>query len=429
MASTDAVDAIEVNWKGQSYLLLEEDAKRIREEVTQFVSGYVDILDRTFKTSRGVVQRYHDNAQLKNGFLKAVSQMVVLKVANVRFPDTALDTRASQAISKVRGVLSEKKLVAMGAALQEAETAINAYYDDINRFLKEFGQSAYVTGTTLAVTTSAGFAVLGALGAGMLVVGGLTATQAAVISGASVKALQAGVDVFARALDGQEIDPFQEMTKFNIDALVGAATGAVGSKIDAKLMAPVVDAAAKQLAGRMSYLASDQAVKFVTNFLNSAGQATAISAANEAIEYIGNAVKNGQTPTEDDLRKSFEKFLIGALVGTFMKNMEVGEDKAVELAKKAVETKLGPEAIKRLAPGTTIDSAKIAKMSVDTGKALSEDIGKSAVNGIVAAARGDESADKLGQLGAAAVEKDANLKRLIDAEIKRQLQKNKIAVK
>lgn len=423
------VDMIEVNWRGKAYLVTEEDAATIRKSIVDRLRPYVDALTKSLKVNAKIHEEYLETAQLKNGFLNAVSQMIVMKVADVRFPNTALATRASAAMSKVEGVMSEKKLVQLAPALQEAEAAINAYRADTERFLKELGASAQTTGTVLSVTSAAGFAVLGAVGAGMLVVGGATVVTAGAISGASVKVLQSAAEEVGRAATGQEVALWDSVQKIVLDAAVGAATGAIAGRIDAKLFAPAAATAAKKVAGSLSYFTTQQAQTLLSNFLNGSGQAVVISAATEAVETLGEMAKSGKVPTEKDLWTHFEKFLISALTAGVMKNFEFGEEKMLGAAAQLFETKYVPDAIKRVISGVAPSGSEIRKIAVTIFKALTEDVGKSGANAVVAGAKGDESADKLAELGLAGIGRDTALTRLIDAQVKAELKKRKIAVK
>ena len=245
----EPVDMIEVKWGGKTYLMTEEDAQAIRQGVVDQLRRYVDTLSKSLKINVKMHKEYSETAQWKNGYLKAVSQLIVMTVANVKPPNSALASSAESAMAAVESAMSEKKLVQLASALQKAEGAINAYRDDTERFLKELGASAQTTGTVLSVTAAAGFAVLGAMGAGMLVVGGATTVTAGAISGASVKVLQSAAEQVGKAALGQDVTVWGSVQKIVVDATVGAATGAIAGKIDAKLFGPAAEAVAKKVAG------------------------------------------------------------------------------------------------------------------------------------------------------------------------------------
>src|SRR5262245_26995871 len=327
MADEKPVDMVEVNWRGTAYLLTEEDAQMIRQQIVDNLRPYVDALSRSYKVNFKIHEEYLETAQLKNGFLNAVSQVIVMKVSSIRFPDTSLATRASTALSKVEGVMSEKKLVQLAPAIADAEAAINAYRADTERFLQEMGVSASKTGTALNVATAAGFAVLGAMGAGMLVAAGATTITAGAISGASVKVLQSAANEVGAAASGQGVTVWESVKKIVIDGAVGAATGAIAGKIDASLLASLTKSAAVKVAARCTYLSSAQAQTLLANFLNGSGQAVLVSAASQAVEFVGEQTKAGKMPTEKDVYANIEKFLIAALTAGFMKNVELGEEK------------------------------------------------------------------------------------------------------
>lgn len=425
----EPVDMIEVNWRGKAYMMTEDDATAIRQGVVDQLRPYVDTLSKSLKINTKMHKEYCETAQWKNGYLKAVSQLIVMKVADVKPPNSALGSSAESAMAAVESVMSERKLVQLAPALQKAEAAINAYRDDTERFLKELGASAQTTGTVLSVTTAAGFAVLGAVGAGMLVVGGATVVTAGAISGASVKILQSAAEEVGKAALGQDVTVWQSVEKIVIDATVGAASGAIAGKIDAKLFAPAAQAVAKKVASKLTFFTADQALTLLTNFLNGSGQAIVISAATEAVETLGEMAKSGKVPTEKDLWTHFEKFLIAALSSGVMKNFEFGEEAMLGKAKQLFETQTVPDIMKRVVAAAMPASSEVTKIAGTVFKATAEDVGKSGANAIVAGAKGDESADKIGALGVAGIERDTNLNRLIEAAVKAELKKRKIAVK
>ncbi len=102
------VNMIEVNWCGKAHMMTEEDAATIRKSIVDRLRPYVDALSNSLTVNAKIHEEYLETAQLKNGFLNAVSQVIVMKVADVRFPNTALTTRASSAMSKVEGVTQLK---------------------------------------------------------------------------------------------------------------------------------------------------------------------------------------------------------------------------------------------------------------------------------------------------------------------------------
>jgi hypothetical protein len=79
--------------------------------------------------------------------------------------------------------------------------------------------------------------------------------------------------------------------------------------------------------------------------------------------------------------------------------------------------------------GTAPSKADQAKIITDVLKATQDSWAVTGMKGVVDIARGDESPDKLAGEAVKVVERDSAVKRLLEAEVKAQLRKRKIAVK
>ena len=167
----------------------------------------------------------------------------------------------------------------------------------------------------------------------------------------------------------------------------------------------------------------------LTNFLNGTGQAIVISAATEAVEALGAMAKSGQAAYREGPLVAFREVPDRRAGRGIMKNFEFGEEAFLGKAAQLFETKYVPDIMKRVVSGAMPSSSDMRKIATSVFKAMTEDVGKSGANAIVAGAKGDESADKIGALGVAGIERDSNLGRLIEAEVKAELKRRKIAVK
>lgn len=430
MADEQVPEMYEVQWKGKTHYVTRDDYDAVKASVFDRLRPYVDTLSTSTKLNLKIHKEYIETAEQKEGFLKAVSLFVVMNVGNIRMPSDSLASKATAAMAKLDSAMSGKKIMDVAPALEAAEAAINAYRTDTERFLTELSGTAYKTGVALNVTTSVGFAIIGALAAAPLAAGlGLSATAAAAASAAGVKVLQSGAEELGKAALGQDVTVMGSVERVVIDGTVAAATGAIATKLDIKVFTGPAQTAAKKVASKLTYFTAAQAQTMLTNFLAGSGQTVVISAATAAVEQVGEIAKKGKTPTTDDLMAAFEKFLIGALTAGFMKGVELGEEKFLGKAAQIFETKYVPDAVKKLVSGAMPSSADVKKIAQDVYKALKDDVGKQGIAGMVSAAKGDESSDKLADLGLKAIDADATIKRLIEQEVKAAMKKKKIPTK
>lgn len=424
---TDApVDMIEVTLNGKAWLLTEKDFATARKNACARLVPFADILKRTMDNGTKIHEDYVKTVQFKDGFMKAVSLAVVMKVGSVKFPNASLLARAGSAVMDFRKVLAAEDLNKIAPTLEAAERAVNAYMDDVQRFLDEVGVSARNTGTALAVTSAVGFAVIGALGTGILVAGGATATTAAALSAASVKTLENSINAVAKVANGQDLPVLQTIKDNVIDSTVAAATGGIAGKVDPKLLGPMADAVVKKLGSRLTILSAAETQKLVAGYLSGpVGATVAVTAVNQAVEALGEMIKKGKVPTEKDLLDNAEKFLIALMTAGMMKNLELGEKKLGPAAERLLETKFVPDAVKKLVTGAQPKSSEMKSIVSEVYKSTKENLTKTGAGGILAGVKGNESPDEIAALGTKAIERDAAIQRLIEAEVKKVLKKRK----
>lgn len=427
-AEEQTITMVKLQWRGKTYQMTEADARAGRQAVVDALRPYVESLDRHLKLSISMHEEYLETAQLKNGVLKAVSQMVVMKVASIDFPSTSLSARATSALTRAQGAMSESRVAQLGPALQEAEAAINAYRDDIARYLEQMGASAQATGTALTVTSAAGFAILGAWGAAALAPIVASEAAAAAMSAAAVKVMQSGAEELGKAALGQDVTAWQSVSRVVLDGVVAFITGGIAGKVKPELLGPITKRAAASIASRVTSMTVDQIDALLLRYLAGPGVGVATTAVNQVLETVAEMVKKGRAPTEKELSDYLQNFLIGLLASGFMKTLELGEGKLGGRLSQLFETKLVPDAVKRIATAT-VSSTEIRKIAVEVVKKLTEDAMKAAGNHIAGSARGNESADGLAALGEAGITADSRLRQAIDAEVKAQLKKRSIATR
>lgn len=127
---------------------------------------------RNHENALETYEHYLDVAQMKDGVLNAVAQVIIIKAGSVKMPNNKLCLKSISASGKLERAIMTGDLKLINDALPEAEKAINAFSNDLLRFLKEFTGSAQTTATVLMVSSAACFAVVGALATPVLVTAG-----------------------------------------------------------------------------------------------------------------------------------------------------------------------------------------------------------------------------------------------------------------
>ena len=291
--------------------------------------------------------------------------------------------------------------------------------------------AAWQVGTTLQVTTTVGFTVLGVLAAAPLAVGlGLTEAAALAASAAGFKVLQSTVEELGKVASGEEVAPLESIFKVAIDGAIAGATAGLLPKFDGKLVGSLAKSLVMKLSSKVSYCTALQLEQVIVKYLmTSAGQTILGSAASSAVEQTGEIAKKGKIPGPDDVIAFLEKTLIGTLTGGLIKNVDGAETKIVDKALPIFESTLVPDAIKKLVSGAAPSSSDARKIAQETHKALKDEITKVGVTEMVGAMKGDESADALAALAVKSMDRNTMLKKLIEDEVKVQLKKKKIPVK
>lgn len=427
VAQEEMVDMVEVVWKGKTYQLTEADAQAVRESVVETMRPYVECLSRTLALNVKTLQKYRDTAEFNNNALKAVSLLIVLRVGGIEIPATTLASRATAAMAKVEGLMSASKLKQLGAAIAEAERAINALSDETERFLNQITGTSNNVGTGLSVASAAGFAILGVLGGAALVAGGSSAVAASALSAAAVKALEGDINLLGKVALGQSVEPWDVVT-LSVDTLIAAITGGISGSIKPEVMGPIARYAAAQVAPRVTSMTVDQIEALLLKYLTGRGAEFAATALNQTIETLAEMAKKGRLPTEKELIGYLQNNVVGLVSAGILQRLQAGDSKLTAKVNQLFEGKLVPDAIKKIA-AAAVENKKITEIATGVAKKLSESAMKAAGNGIANTARGDESADALATMGANAASSDSSLKRLVDAEVKAELKKRSIAVK
>ena len=421
---------VQVKYRGKTLDLTPDDHEKMVNEVFGKLKNYMNSLIRNHKFCMKTYESYLDTAQLKDGLLNAVANAIIMKAGGVKYPKQAIVFRSMKATSNLQVAISSKDLTMLDKALPEAEVAINAYNAEIQRFLADFTGSAQTTATVLTVTSGVCFAVVGALAAPVLVTGaGMSATTAAVTSGASVSVLQSATQELGKHASGQKLTVWDSVQAVAIDGTIGALTAGIGNKIPLGFCDKMGKALAPKIAARVPFMATKQLEKFISNYLAGSGQEAIKGAINEAVKLVGSMAKSGKVPTEKEFDAAVESVLYSLLLGGMVKNLGSFQKKFAYKHKDALKGQIFDSRLAKLAKGNEIPNTLKAKMWADVYNKISDGAMKAGYHEVYSRATGGESEKQLTDMAINAMLKDKGLQKIIDREIEKALKKNKVAAK
>lgn len=421
---------LEVTFRGKKIIVTQKEHDKLKAEVIKNLTPYMKSLIKNQKSCLETYQSYLDTAMIKDGVLNAVAQAIIIKAGSVKMPDNKLATRSISAAGKLERAISSKDLKQIDEALPAAEMAINAFSDDLLRFLKEFTGSAQTTGTVLMVSSAVCFAVVGALATPVLVTGaGMSVGTATVVSGAGVGVLQSASQELGKHASGQKVTVWTSVQSIVIDGTIGGLTAGIGSKIPLGFCDDMAKAVAPRLASKVPFMATKELEKFIANYIAGSGQEVIKSAIGEAIKVVGKIAKSGKAPTEKDFNDAVQSVLYSALLGGLVKNLGGFQKKWAYKNKDMLQGKILPDRFAKLAKDNKIPNTLKAKLWAEVSNKVSDEMLKAGYGAVISSASGKESESQLTDMAAKAVEKDKKLQKLVDAEMLKAMKKLKIEAK
>ncbi len=421
---------VEVKYRGKVLQLTPKDHAKMAKEVFKELSGYHKSLIRNHDNCLKTHEHYLEVAMLKDGVLNAVAQAIIVTAGSVEMPDTKISTRSISAVGALQRAIASKDLAMLDKALPAAEKAVNAFNAEILRFLKDFTGSAQTTATVLTVTSATCFVIVGALAAPALVAGtALTATEALVVSSASVGVLQSGSKELGKHASGMKVTFWGSIYTVAVDGTISALTAGIGSKIPLGFVDKMAKSLAPRLASKVPFLTSKQLEKYIANYLVGSGQEVIKTSVSEGIKLVGISMKKGRAPTEKEFDAAVEAVLYSALLGGLVKNLGSFQKKWAYKNKDMLQGTIFPARLAKLAKGQTIPNTLKVKMWADVMNKVSNEALKAGHHEVYSRATGKESEKQLTDMAAKALLKDKKLQQLIDRELAKVLKKNGISVK
>lgn len=417
----DSIKYAKVTIKGKEYIVTEAELKKVKSDAIKGLKPLLAVYRTQYDVCWEIYQKYETVAIFEKTYLAAVSTLLVLSYSGVSLPSGSFATKASSDLARAERALSSGDFAGFSRYLPAAEASVNKFSDEMYKFLKAFNSSASTIHTTLTLTTAVGWVVVGALAGPVLVTGaGLTAAQSVIVAGGTTAALQSvSTEVGKIAMSEKPITVgtiAKAALNIQIDALTGAVTGALGSKIKLQFIDDLAKKLSPMMVKTLSGYMSEKAVQaLLKTYLANSGKALVTSAAEEAISLIGKTAKSGgKPPTQKELLDSAANILFKTLTAGLIKNLQSFNAKWSLAARDTIAKKLGESAIGKLTKDKDIGRMVQAK--------LVKDIGTGAIGGVAAkfgfdkaieSATGSESVDKLLTSAEKAVLIDAKIKKLV----------------
>ncbi len=417
---------MKVTFRGKEYQLTRDDYDDLVDQTLDTLTRYIK---RLVQWQRGNLEMYKDymaTAEARNGYFDAIAQAVIVKAGSIKYPDARLTNAATAAANRLERAANSRNLKEIDAALPECEETINAFIEDMRRFLAEFTGAAGTTVSVLKVGSATCFAVAGALAVPVMVTAGAGAATAAAVSGAGTAALSSTLGELERVAAGQKVTVLEAIGNVAVDTIIGAASSGLTSKIPLGFIDDMAKGIAPALAAKIPGAAAPQIAQYVSGFLSGTGQEVIKTVVSEGLNVVGKMVKSGKVPTKADFDEAVQKLLITALTAGLLKNLGSFQKKWAFDARNTVEEGMIPSVLKNFLKGKKVPPAVMSKMQAEVWNAVSGEVLKGGVTVGLSMLGSTDNPDKMSDAAAKALEKDRGVQKLIEKEMEKFLKKEKL---
>ncbi len=401
---------------GKEAVLTQKEYDKISAEALKRLRRLAAAFRGQYETHHETYHYYLDVAMIKEGFLAALTNMMVLKFKDISLPDVKLLNNCNRSLASMDRALASGNFANINKAFKQAEADLNILNNAMRTFLNQIISSASTLCTISKVTAGTSFMVVGVLAGPVLVSGaGLSTLQAAMVGGSGVAAVKSMATEIGEHSVGNHRSLKTSITNVVIDSTIGGATAGVG----AKLKLTFIDKWAKSLAPRavklMGAKVSEKAMrKLLKNYLGAGGKAAVKSAISEAIKTVGKTAKTGKLPTEKDFDSAAQNIIFAALSAGLFKKVQKSNEKWSKNLTKFVNKHMVPLSLKRVTGNTTISKKTQAKIVADIDKKLMKMIARKGFDYALEGASGTESSDEIVSRAQTIVLNDSMIEKLID---------------
>ena len=426
-----ALKLVEVTLQGEKLLILQKEHEKLVDATLDRLIRYCTTLCRCNEVAQDTYQHYLDVAQLERGLANAVVQAVIVRTFSVKMPDQRAAGAAIRATAALERAMTRRSLQALMDTMPAAEQAVSDFQYEVQRFLREFSGAAEFTGNVTALTSSACFAVVGAL----LTVGlavpavGMTVAQATAASGSTVGILGGMSKELGAQAAGMDVTVAGSVSRVVLDGIIGAVGGWVTAKIPLGFVDDMAKSAAMKFGAYFPGVGAPQVKLFFLTYLQGSGSDTIKSSITESIGIVGKLVKEQRTPTQKDFDDAVQSVLIAALSGGLMKNLGTFGKNFETDADLYVGRDMVPDVLKKLVGPGVLSDKQTRKLTVEAVNAVSGEVLKVGWGAVLEGARGDEAPAAMSKLALVAVSRSREIQQKIEAELVKALKKAKIPLK
>jgi signal recognition particle subunit SEC65 len=419
---------VELTLEGQKLTILQKEHDKLISDTLDRLERYVKTIIRQDEMAQYNYRHYLDVLTLQKGLANMVVHAVILKAYSVETPDAGVANRSARAAMALQRAMNKRSLDALIETLPEAEAAINAFCDEMGRFLREFGESADSFGFYCKLTSDSCFAVAGALASAALAApaAGWTMARAMAVSNAGVSALSSMSKELGAHASGQDVTLAGSLGRIAVDTTFSIFTSWLTNKIPASFLEGTAKYLGMRFAAQFPGIAAPQVKMFFFNYLSGSGTEVVKAAISETVSLLGKSVKKWEAPSQKDFDEAYQNVLVALISGGLMKNMG-GFFKNWETdADLYVSRKVIPDLLKQeVKPGSLTDK-QTRKLIGDVTQAVSGEVSKAGIGVVVEAATGNESAKELSDIAIRGIAKDRTIEALVIKEIEKALKKLKL---
>ena len=403
--------------------------KKEKAKILKYAQGYAEIFAASQDTYSNIALDLHDAAQLKDGLLAAVSNLVIVTAGRVTMPNPSIVKRSGDAVVKLFSAIKSGDLAKVQKQIIATENALDKTHIELARYYKEYSRSALATGTVLKVSTTAGFAVLGSVAAAPVAAAtGLSLMSAGIITAGGAAALESSSQEFGKYLSNQGTSVYDSVITVAIDGTVGSITGAIGGKFPTKFLDDMAGALAKKFAPKVSFLTVKTAQEILKNYLAGAGHGFITEGLGQVVKAIGTKVKSGKAPTQKEFEAAIFDILFKTLTGGIFKNFEAAAKGLKPKVQSMLIKDLVPAAYQKVVGKVNVDPKVQKEIYTAVANSMSENAMKSGYDAAIIIGTEGKSSSQMISGSLDQIKKDKTLKTQLERAIMNEMKKRKIKI-
>jgi hypothetical protein len=374
--------------------------------------------------NHSVWKEYNDVARLEKGLIKASVNATSSFLGGARSIDHKKISAQSAAISSFESAVSAKDLAKIYKTLPPAEKATRAAYVEVQRFLSAFTTGAGRGETTMTITSSAGFIVVGAMAGPMLVTGAaLSTAQAAVAAGTGVAFLESSSKQLGRHISGEKVTAWGSAKEIMVDTIVGGLTAGIGAKLPVGFIDDVAKSMVTKVTRLLPRLSPKVAETVIRRYLAGGSAEMIKESCAQATKVCGNMIKSGKAPTSKDFQAAFIEVVFKGMTGGILKDLSKFETKIAVKTKETLTDQMVPKALSKYLKSDTISKLNRARINKGVLSKFTENMSKIAFSQVVSKTKADTAVGDMLKEAEKYLKADPSLQRKVDSTVLEILKK------